>query len=205
MLLFFLQGVALALPATVAPSPFKVFLISRALEHGWKRTLPAAFAPLVTDGPIIVVVLFILTQTPAWFLETLRLLGGLFILYLARRILIGLRAGGPALKASSQAAQQSFFQAIGINVLNPNPYLLWGIVAGPIVLEGWQQSFGVGLSLIVGFYATFVCGLIGLVLVFATAGRLDPRLNKILSLVSALALLIFGLYQIYTGARAILA
>ncbi len=80
MFLYFLQGVALALPSTVVPSPLKVFLISEALTNGWRRTLPACFAPLITDGPIIILALLVLTQTPDWFLNMLRVLGGFFIL-----------------------------------------------------------------------------------------------------------------------------
>lgn len=204
MIFFFLQGAALALPSTVVPSPLKIFLISEALEHGWRRTLPVSLVPLVTDGPIIVLTLLVLTQTPNWFLNLLRLLGGLFILYLARRILAILMADSPALKAPDQATRQSFFKAIGVNLLNPNPYILWGVVAGPIVLDGWrQQSIGVGLSFIVGFYVTFVTGLAALIIIFATAGKLDPRLNKILSGLSAVALFLFGVYQIIIGGRAL--
>lgn len=203
MLLYFLQGVTLALPATIVPSPFKVFIISEALQNGWRRVLPVSLAPLVTDGPIIVLVLVVLSQTPDWFLDSLRVLGGLFILYLASRIFAMLRAEGPALEASEQTTRQSFFKAIIINFLNPNPYLLWGVVAGPIVLTGWQQSAGLGLSFIAGFYATFVLGLAALIIIFATAGKLDPRVNKILSVVTGVALVIFGLLQIVTGVTAL--
>jgi threonine/homoserine/homoserine lactone efflux protein len=204
LILYFLQGFALALPSTIIPSPLKVFLISEALENGWRHTLPAALSPLVTDGPIGVLILMALTQTPDWFLNILRVLGGFFILYLAKRIMAILKANSPALKAPDKVARQSFFKAITINIFNPNPYLFWGVVAGPIVLEAWrQQSLVVGLSFIVGYYITFVCGLAALIVIFATAGKLDSRLNKFLSAVSAVALLIFGLYQIISGGMAV--
>ncbi len=205
MFLYFLQGVALALPTTVVPSPLKIFLISEALQNGWKRTLPAALVPIVTDGPIAVLVLLLLTQTPNWFLNTLRVLGGFFILYLASRLFRLLKADSPALKAPEHATRQSFFKALGINVLNPNPYILWTVVAGPIVLDAWRhQSVAVGAGFIAGFYLTFVCGLAALIIIFATAGRLNPRLNKFFSGLSAVALLIFGVYQIIVGIAALL-
>ncbi len=206
MFLYFIQGIALALPSTLVPSPLKVFLISEALENSWQPTLPACFVPLVTDGPIIVLALVVLTQTPTWFLDTLLVLGGFFILYLVTRIIKILRADTPALKAPpAQARRQSFLKAIGINFLNPNPYILWFVVAGPIVLQGWrEQSFWVGSSLIVGFYTTFVLGLVALVLIFAKVGEINPRLNKGLSAIAAVGLLIFGVYQIVTGLSALL-
>jgi threonine/homoserine/homoserine lactone efflux protein len=206
LFLFFLQGVALALPSTVVPSPLKVFLISEALTNGWRRTLPACFAPLITDGPIIIVALLVLTQTPNWFLDTLRILGGFFILYLAVRLLRILRTGKPALKAPNEkVARQNLLKAVGVNVFNPNPYILWGVVAGPIVLQGWrEQSFLVGFSLIIGFYITFVAGLMSLVIIFAKVGELNPRLNTFMTALSAVALLVFGVYQISTGTMALL-
>jgi threonine/homoserine/homoserine lactone efflux protein len=199
LIYYFLQGVALALPLTITPSPFKIFLISQTLAYGWKRTLPASLVPLVTDGPIIVLVLLLLTQIPAWLVDTLHILGGCLILYLAGRILTLLRADSPAFTATDQAAHQSFIKAVAVNVMNPNPYLLWGVVAGPIVLESWRQSFGLGLSFIAGFYVTVVLGMASLVIVFATVGRLGPRLNKILIALAGLTLLLFGLNQIVVG------
>lgn len=200
MLLYFLQGVALALPTVIVPSPLKIFLISRALAYGWRTTLPATLVPLVTDGPILLASLLVLTQIPAWYLNLLRVSGGLFILYIAWRLLRLLRAAAPALQASEQAAQQSFRQALGINVFNPNPYLLWSLVAGPIVLEAWRQvSPAAGLSFVVGFYVIFVLGLATLVLVFGTAGRISAKANKVLNGVAVLALVILGIYQIAVG------
>jgi threonine/homoserine/homoserine lactone efflux protein len=186
------------------PGPFQAFLISQALRNGWKRTLPAALAPLVTDGPIIALVLFVLTQTPQWFLDMLRIAGGLFILYLARGIFVSMKGAHPDLEPSENAARQSFFNAIVMNALNPNPYIFWSVIAGPIVLSGWRDSPSLGIGFLAGFYGTFVCSLSAFIIVFATAGGLDPRVNRILRGVSALALLVFGLYQIAVGVRAVM-
>ena len=48
MLFYFLQGATLAISAAIMPGPYQAYLLSQALRHGWKRTLPAAFAPLAT-------------------------------------------------------------------------------------------------------------------------------------------------------------
>jgi threonine/homoserine/homoserine lactone efflux protein len=186
------------------PGPFQAFLISQALRNGWKRTLPAALAPLVTDGPIIALVLFVLTQTPQWFLDVLRIAGGLFILYLARGIFLAMKGVHLDLIPSENAARQSFFNAIVMNALNPNPYIFWSVIAGPIVLSAWRESPSLGVGFLAGFYGTFVCSLSAFIIVFATAGRIDPRVNRILRGLSALALLVFGLYQIAVGVRAVM-
>ena len=45
--------------------------------------MPAVLAPLLSDGPIIVLVLIVLSRVPPWWIQLLRFAGGFFILYLA--------------------------------------------------------------------------------------------------------------------------
>ncbi len=201
MILYFLQGATLALSATIMPGPFQAFLLSQSLKNGWKSTLPAALAPLVTDGPVIGLVLFALTQTPAWFLNMLRVGGGLFILYLAWEGFLAFKKPAPVLKPLSEAGRRTFLNAVAINALNPNPYIFWSVVGVPIILTGWRESPGFGISFIAGFFGTFVCSLASLIIVFSTAGRVDNRVTRILMGITAMALLIFGLYQVSIGIR----
>ncbi|MEW5960338.1 MAG: LysE family transporter [Chloroflexota bacterium] len=199
MLIYFLQGTTLGLSASATPGPFLAFLLSQTLRNGWRQTLPASLSPLISDGPIIALVLVVLTQTPAWFLSLLRIGGGLFILYLAWNAWQAFRT--PALIADlpSEAAQQNLFKGALMNALSPGPYLFWSVLAGPIVLEGWRLSPLMGLSFVLGFYATLIGGFAAFVIIFATASRLGPKVSRILSGVSAAALLVFGLYQLWTG------
>ena len=204
MLFYFLQGAALALPATIMPGPFQAYLLSQALKNGWKSTLPAALAPLVTDGPIIALVLLVLTQTPQYFLDIIRIVGGVFILYLARGLFLNLRNSELVSKPPDNAARQSFVNAVVMNALNPNPFIFWGVVAGPILLSGWRESSGLGISFMIGFYGTFVCSLEALIFAFASAGRLHPKINRLLSLFAGCGLLAFGTYQTITGLIAVI-
>jgi threonine/homoserine/homoserine lactone efflux protein len=204
LLFYFLQGAALALPATIMPGPFQAYLLSQALKNGWKSTLPAALAPLVTDGPIIALVLLVLTQTPQYFLDIIRIVGGIFILYLARGLFLNLRNSEPVTTPPDNAARQSFVNAVVMNALNPNPFIFWGVVAGPILLSGWRESPGLGISFMLGFYGTFVCSLAALILVFATAGRVNLKINRLLSFFAGSGLLAFGIYQMVTGLMAVI-
>lgn len=199
MLLFFVQGLTLALSAVVMPGPFQAFLLSHALLHGWRRTLPAALAPLITDGPILVLVLLVLTRMPSWFLETLRIAGGCFILFLARGVYLSLRTGKPPAEASGAAPSRTLLGAVAINALNPNPYLFWALVGGPIVLSAWRESPWLGGGFLLGFFGTFVLCLGIQILLFAGAGRLNPRVNRALNIVACAALAVFGFYQLAMG------
>ncbi len=204
MFFYCLQGATLALSATIMPGPLQAYLFSQALKNGWKSTLPAALAPLLTDGPIIVLVLFLLTQTPQYFLDIIRIVGGVFILYLARGAFLNLKDSAPEIKPSENPGHQSFSSAAAMNIFNPNPYIFWGVVAGPILLSGWRESPSLGVSFIIGFYGTFVCSLAVLIFVFATAGRINQKTNRLLSIITCTGLLAFGLYQSATGLMAIM-
>ncbi len=198
---YLLTGISLGFYAAMSPGPFQAFLLAQSLKNGWKRTLPASLAPLFTDGPIIALVLLLLTQTPNWFLSALRIVGGFFIVYLAKDAFDTVKQGGISLEATAETSERGMLKAIMMNALNPNPYIFWSVVAGPILLEGWRQLPQLGLSFLIGFYGTMVSGLAGLIVLFATARQLGPKVTRILSGVSAAALLIFGLYQIWEGFR----
>ena len=204
VLFFLAQGSTLAFPAAMMPGPYQAFLIAQALKNGWKRTLPAALAPLITDGPIIALVLFVLRQTPQGFLNVLRTAGGLFLLYLAFGIVRTLRQPSQPLEPDLKAGRQTLFKALIVNILNPNPYIFWGMAAGPVMLSGWREAPALGISFIAGFYITFVLGLSAFIIVFATVGRLSPRTTLYLRFFSGLALAFFGIYQVWVGANALL-
>jgi threonine/homoserine/homoserine lactone efflux protein len=149
---YFLQGAGLGFSASVTPGPFLAFLMAQTLKNGWKRTLPASLAPLLSDGPIVILVLLVLTQTPAWLLSVLQVAGGLFILYLAKGALFARPAPEtPNPELMAEAAHHNFVKAALMYTLSPGPYIFWSLIAGPFVLEAWRQSPGLGLSFVLGF------------------------------------------------------
>ncbi len=205
MVFYLLQGLTLGFSAGVSPGPLQAYFLSQTLKVGWKRTLPAAFAPLISDGPIILLVLWVLTQTPPWLLRGLQIAGGGFILSLAWGAFQTFRR--PPTVASDLQGRgapgngQTLRQATVMNLLNPNPYIFWSTTLGPILITGWQISPPHGLSFILGFYVALISIFMGFIALFGTARHLGPRVTKGLSGVSAVALLGFGLFQIWVGVR----
>lgn len=200
MFAYLLQGLALGLPAAAQPGPFQAYLLSQTMKNGWRRTLPAALAPLFSDGPIILLVVLILTSLPALFLRVVQIGGGLFILYLAWGAYRAYHTADFAASVPEESeGRQSVLEATMMNVLNPSPYLFWGLAAGPSLLEGWRHSAAHGASFLLGFYGTLIGGLVFIIMVFATAGRVGPHVSRLLTALSVLALFSFGLYQLWQG------
>ena len=202
MWIYLLQGIGYGFSAAALPGPFQTYLISQTLTRGWKHTLPAALAPLVSDGPIIALCLLVLSQVPLWLQRFLYLAGGLFILYLAYGAFKAWKNFDTQSPIPETTAQQSFLKAALTNALNPNPYIFWTLVTGPILLRGWRETPVFGLTFLLGFYATMVLSLAAIILVFGTARRFGPRVNRALLGVSAVALVGFGLYQLWLGISA---
>jgi threonine/homoserine/homoserine lactone efflux protein len=199
MWIYLLQGVGYGLAAASQPVPFQTYIISQTLTRGWKHTLPAAFAPLVSDGPIILICLLALTQVPAWLQRFLYIAGGLFILYLAYGTFKSWKNFDLQTSQPESTGRQSVFKAAMMNALSPNPYIFWTLVTGPILLKGWREVPVNGIGFLAGFYVTMISSLVGIILVFGLASRFGPKVNKILLAVSAAALVCFGLYQLWLG------
>ena len=199
MWLYILQGIGYGFAAAAQPGPFQTYLISQTLLNGWKRTLPAAFAPLLSDGPIIVLSLLLLSQVPPRFQRVFYVAGGLFILYLAYGNYKSWKDFDPVRPFVETGVQQRVLKAALINTLNPNPYIFWSLVTGPILMKGWREVPLYGVGFLTGFYLTMILGFVTLILIFGLARQLGTRVNHLLLGISAVALFCFGLYQLWMG------
>ena len=196
---YLILGASFAFAAAVQPGPFQAYLVGETMNRGWRRTLPASFAPLISDAPIIVAALLVLSRIPAGMIRGLHVVGGLFLFFLAYRAYLAWRGFDPGREPETSAAHRNLFRAALVNFLNPNPWLGWSLVMGPLFLEGYRETPAHGVALIVGFYVTMVICLAGLITLFAFARRLGPRINKATLGLSVLALGGFGLYQLWLG------
>jgi threonine/homoserine/homoserine lactone efflux protein len=189
-------GSGFAFAAAIQPGPLQAYLLASVTQRGWRRTLPAAFSPLLSDGPIALLVLLVINRLPQTMSRVLQAAGGVFLIYLAwasyrrwkNQATAGPRAEGPA--------PSTLVQAAVVNILNPNPYLGWSLVLGPAVMAAWRQSPASAFALVIAFYATMVTVLAGTILLFGTTRFLGPAGRRALVLVSAVILAALGSYQL---------
>jgi len=196
-------GGGLAFAAAVQPGPLQAYLLSRVAAIGWRRTLPASLAPLLSDGPIALLALLILGRLSPVAQAVLRTAGGVLLLYLAQRAFRNWRANGPDSQEKREKAPRTLLEATLVNILNPNPYLGWSLVLGPVVVAAWRESPGEGVAVVVAFYATMVTMLAASIFAFGSARLLGRKLQRILLLVSALILASLGVYQLVMGVQSL--
>ena len=200
MLKYLILGASFGLAAAVQPGPFLALLTSQAAKHGYRRTLPATLAPLLSDGPIIIITLFVLTGLPVWFTQWMRLAGGALTLYMAFGILRTSFAQASA--ATAPPVSRNVFKAALINFFNPNPWLSWSLILGPILAQAWRENVTHAAALVGSFYGVMIPGIAIVVIILGVAGQSSPRAGKALALISGIALAAFGAYLLWTGVAA---
>jgi threonine/homoserine/homoserine lactone efflux protein len=195
----FILGATFGFAAAVQPGPFQTYLVSETVSRGWRRTLPAAFAPLCSDVPVVVITMLVLSRVPAELLRFLHFGGAIFLLHLSLHAFRTWRSYDPAQPPTAATGRSTFLRAVFVNFLNPNPWLGWSLVLGPLFLAGSAESPLRGVGLVVGFYGTMVCCLLGLVALLAYARRLGAWFSRATLGLSGVALACFGLYQLWLG------
>ena len=173
--------------------------LSYAIKGGWKKALPAAFAPLVTDMPVILLVLVILNNLPESFLRILQIGGALFIFYLAWESLQAYRQFREIEAAQDTSTWGTLLKAATMNILGPGPWLFWSLLNGPNLLLVWAMSPWWGVAYLVSFYGVFILSNIALILVFSSMRKMGEGVRRSLLLVSAIILAGFGIYQLLQG------
>lgn len=203
MLSLFVIGVVYAFAAVAQPGPFQTYVISQSLSNGWRRTWPAAFAPLLSDGPIAIAAVLVLSQIPKLFVAALQLVGSAFLMYLALGAFMAWRRFSPGEKAASLSGTQSLLKAALVNLLNPNPYIGWSIVMGPLVVQAWHQAHINCLALLAGFYGTMIAFMCIIIVAASAAGSIGPKVNRFLLGLSALGLASFSCYALWLATKAL--
>ncbi len=198
-----MQGLGLGLVAGAQPGPFQAYAISEAIQHGWRKAWPIALVPLLSDGPIILLVLLGLRYMPAVLRQGLLLGGGLFLLYLAWRTFQQWRRFSGK-EITGLGRRPDLLRGAMVNLLNPNPYIFWSMIAGPLMVSAWRVSPVRGLAFLVSFYGTMIAVSFLLIGIFGHARDLGLRLQRALLGIAAFVLCAYGFYQLYQGVGAII-
>ena len=197
MIAYVVQGLGYGFAGAAQPGPFQTYVISQALKVGWRRALPAALAPLISDGLIILLVLLVLNRVPPSMERILHVASGLFLAYLAWRAFRNWRARHSLVPVVEQSSDRTVLNAVIMNLISPGPYIYWSLVAGPTLLAGWRTAPANGIVFLLAFYGALIGSFAAMIIAFGAARQLGPRVTHMLLGLSAVALAGFGLYQLW--------
>jgi threonine/homoserine/homoserine lactone efflux protein len=199
MITFLLQGIGLGFAGAVQPGPFQAYALSQTLKNGWRHSIWISLAPLISDGPIILLVLLVLSRVPPSLQRALHLASGLFLLWLAWGAFKSWRQTQQQQSIPQDHGGTTMAKAVLMNFISPGPYIYWSLVAGPLFLEAYRSAPYRGFGFLLGFYGTLVGTFALIILVFGKARDLGPKVTRVLLGASAAALAGFALFQLWRG------
>ena len=127
-----LAGITLGVVEGVKPGPLLTTVIKETLTNGFRGGIRAASAPFFTDGPLILFSIFMagyIADQPLLFCG-IAVLGAIF---LTRMGMECFNPEIPDIDATDIALTQSLKKGILTNLLNPNAYIFWLLIGGPLM------------------------------------------------------------------------
>jgi threonine/homoserine/homoserine lactone efflux protein len=149
-----LFGIIVGLAAGLSPGPLTTLVLSETLKNGKREGIQVAISPLVSESPIILFVLVILSRVAEDYtvIGAISMLGACFLFY------SGLSNLTTKTKESKEGLgkDNALLRGVTTNLLNPNAYLFWLTIGGPRIMESVQTDISAAILFVIGFYMTLV-------------------------------------------------
>lgn len=163
MIQAFVTGLTLGLGSGAAPGPLTGMAVSTTMRSGRNAGLRIAFAPLISDTPIIILALTVVSNVPERGIQILGIVGAVVVAFFGVETLWTARQAEPPRTDSAATPRRLdrfpvLLQGAVVNVLNPAPWIFW-ITAGSTLLIGYWQSSPISAII---FLVTFFTLLIGM-------------------------------------------
>jgi threonine/homoserine/homoserine lactone efflux protein len=147
-------GIALSLGVTagLSPGPLMALVISETVKGGRVKGIQVSVAPLFTDIPLILAIIFFLKYIRNIYslLGIISIVGSILLFYFGYKDFktekINLQTGN--------IQSTSFRKGLLTNFMNPHPYIFWLFIGVPFMMKGNSIER-------ITFIASFLSGIIG--------------------------------------------
>ncbi|MEM0118377.1 MAG: LysE family transporter [Conexivisphaerales archaeon] len=180
-----LLGAALAFSLAVPPGPINAMMAATSTTNKWRAT-QIGFGAMTADAIFLSIVVILHGAVPAFLKPPLAVIGGFLIIYMGARLIT-------QKTETDQENKGGYLSGLFVGI--SNPYQL-----------GWWVSGGLTMVSIFGYAS--LAGFFSALLLWVTAfpftlNKLTERyretLPKLIKIISALALFIFGIYFLISG------
>jgi len=199
---FLVSGIVLGFATGVSPGPLLALVFSETIKYGIKEGIRIAISPLITDLPIVLFVLFALSNLAKYnfIIGTISLLGACYLIYLGFE---NLRVRTSKFEVKL-VKKDSLKRGVIANFLSPHPYLFWLSIGGPMIFESLDVHISATVLFLSGFYGLLVGSKIGIALIVEKSKSLIES-KYYLYVVRALgiALILFALVFVKEGLKLI--
>ena len=192
-----IAGITLGVVEGVKPGPLLTTVIKETLTSGFRGGIRAASAPIFTDGPLIIFSIFLagwIATQPLVFCG-ISILGAIF---LTRMGIECFYPEIPDIDSSDVDLSRSFKRGILTNLLNPNAYIFWLLVGGPLMATAADTEPLAPFAYAISFILSIVIVKIALAYFFSKAQVNLSSDRYLLALkICGLAMFIFALSFVY--------
>ncbi|MBN2008970.1 LysE family transporter [candidate division KSB1 bacterium] len=173
----------------LSPGPLLTLVVTESFQRGFRAGAAIAIAPLITDAPIILLMMWIarLVSSMDYIIGGLYLAGAIYLAFLAFEII---RFKGTEIKQTG-VHRKLVLKGVIVNLLNPSPYIFWLTIGTPMIVQAQEISWLV----VAGFVGIFYVLLVGLKLVLAVLiGRFRHLLESAyyLFIMRSMGVILFG-------------
>lgn len=164
-----ISGLVFGLSGGLTPGPLMTLVIAQTLQYGAKEGVKVAVAPLLTDLPIVVGSVFVLSTLSEIdsILGVIALCGGAFLVYLGKESLFFKGADPDAAAVNPRSIRKGTLA----NFLNPSPYVFWITVGASTFLKALDVGTLAAILFIAGFYLCLVGAKVAIAVIVGRSRR----------------------------------
>jgi threonine/homoserine/homoserine lactone efflux protein len=197
---YFIAGIIFGLGAGLTPGPLMTLVFTETLKHGTREGIKVSMAPLITDLPIILLSIYLISSIAdiEILLGIISFIGAGYLIYLGWQ---SVRFKGVDVDAE-KIAPQSIKKGILANVFNPNPYVFWVSVGAPLILKAADINRLTPFLFILSMYACLVGSKI-LTAILLGKSRQFLKTRNYIFVLKGLGMVLFGfaVYFLYDALR----
>ena len=196
-----IAGATLGLVEGIKPGPLLTMVIRETLSGGLRAGLWTAAAPIFTDGPLVIFSLFaavwIATNPSA--LLAITLAGAIFLAQMGYEC-FGLEP--PNMNEDAPPPTGSFLRGVITNLLNPNVYIFWFLIGGPLMASAADEEILAPIAYAITFLVTIMLTKAAIAYaIHRASGNISATVYRRLLSICGLVMMGFSIYyatQAYT-------
>ncbi len=193
---FALAALTFGLASGLKPGPLGVFVIHQTLSRGIFQGFMSSLAPILTDGPIIILALLLTVQLSElfWFVSLISIFGSIYLANIAYKIF---KAPNDINPSSKDGGKSSLAMAVKINFLSPAPYIFWLTIGSGYLLMGSKSE--AAIFIVCALFSLCVTKFAVAVVIKKLGERFNPKLYSYLLRSLSFPLLLFSAQLLYSG------
>ena len=189
-----IAGATLGIVEGIKPGPLLTMVIRETLSGGLRAGLWTAAAPIFTDGPLVIFSLFaaawIATNPSALLVITLA--GAIFLAQMGYEC-FGLEP--PNMDEEAPPPTGSFLRGVITNLLNPNVYVFWFLIGGPLMASAADEEILAPIAYAITFLVTIMLTKAAIAYaIHRASGNISAIVYRRLLAICGLVMIGFSLY-----------